>query len=244
MIGADNYYLEPEDKVLWYGVDNLWGNWLSTKVELAKIENLVKIQIKYYNSSTSDWQNLEVEGIKVKVGSSEFSTNSLGKIEISLSVLADGFYQVFAEHQIIDETGYIRSQKENLGIGQVPSEHKVGLRVEIEKIEVPEEGKQEAISFSVSPDTLDFGKLKPGESASSDLTVTNGEIEIYLETEVSGANVFKNNLEISEKSWQIFSTELKANQNKVLPVQLTIPQNYNGDFGLAEGELTFWAIKK
>lgn len=129
MVGADNYYLNSGDEVLWYGVNTLWGTWLPTKVELTKTGDLVKIQVKYYDSATNDWQNLELEGIKTKVGLTELTTNNLGKVEISLSGLETGFYQVFAESQIINETGYIRSKKVNLTAGGAPEEHQVGLKV-------------------------------------------------------------------------------------------------------------------
>ena len=119
---------------------------------------LVEIQVKYYDSETSDWQNLEIEGIEVKIGSSGLTTDSLGKTEISLSGLEGGFYQVFVENQVIDGVGYIRSEKVNLTTGEAPTEHQVGLKVEIEQIEAPPGGEQDEISFSVSPDILDFGK--------------------------------------------------------------------------------------
>lgn len=244
MIGADSYYLEPGDEVLWFSGAWLEKGWFPTKLELSKIENSATLQIKYYNSTANNWQNLEIEGVKVKVGESEFITNDIGQIEVSLSGLETGFYQVFVETQIIDEKGYIRSEKVNLTTGEAPQEHGVGLKVEIEKIEVPVGGKQETISFSVSPDSLDFGKLKPGQSSAQDLTISNGDSRIYLEAEVSGASVFHNNLEIDEKFWQFFSVEIEKNQGKVFPVKLTIPFDYDGSFGQQEGELTFWAIKR
>jgi len=122
---------------------------------------------------------------------------------------------------------------------ETSEERQVGLRVEIEKVE-----SQETISFSVNPDVLNFGKLKSGESSIRDLTISNGEAEVYLETKVSGASIFQNNLEIDEKLWQFFSSEIEKNQEKTFPVKLTVPLNYEGDFGQKEGELTFWAIKK
>ncbi|MDI6591919.1 MAG: prenyltransferase/squalene oxidase repeat-containing protein [Patescibacteria group bacterium] len=243
-VGAADYYLEPEDEVLWFFGQWLEKGWFPTKVELTKTENLVKIQVKYYNSTTSDWQDLELEGIKVKINSSEFTTDNAGRVEISLTSLEDGFYQVFVETQIINEVGYIRSEKVSLKVGEVPSEHKVGLRVEIEKIKVPEKGEQAVISFSISPDILDFGKLKLGESSTQDLTIANGESKIYLEPEVAGASLFQENLDIDGKFWQIFSTELERMESKTFPVKLTIPSDYSGNFGLAEGEIIFWAIKK
>lgn len=231
MVGADNYYLEQGDEVLWYGVDNLWGTWLITEVEVNKTEDLVQIQV-----------SPQVQGLEVKVGTSEFITDAQGKIEIALNSLSPGFYQVRVEHQIIGDTGYIRSEKLGFKVGGTPPEHGVGLQVEIEKVEAPPGGAQAEISFSVSPDILDFGKLKPGGSSSQNVTITNGPAEIYFEAEVSGASVFQDNLYIEKDFWQSFWAQMMAGQEKTWSVGLIIPANYNGDFGLQEGELTFWAI--
>lgn len=231
MVGADNYYLEPGDEALWYGVGSLWGTWIVTEVEISKTEDIAQIQV-----------NVEVQGLKIMVGSSEFFTDAHGKVELSLNSLEPGFYQVFVESQIIGETGYTRSKKVGLKIGEIPPEHGVGLQVEIEQVEAPPGGGQTEISFSVSPDMLDFGKLKTGESSSQNVTITNGSSEIYLEAQVQGASVFQDNLYIEQESWQMFSTEMSPIQEETWSVGLTIPANYNGDFGLMEGELTFWAI--
>lgn len=115
--------------------------------------------------------------------------------------------------------------------------------VEIERIGLPPGGAQETISFSVNPDILDFGKLKPGGSSARDLTINNGDSRIYLEAEVSGARVFQDNLNLDGQFWETFSTEIESRQSKILPIKLNIPLSYNNDFGLVEGELTFWAIK-
>ncbi|MEK7658955.1 MAG: prenyltransferase/squalene oxidase repeat-containing protein [Patescibacteria group bacterium] len=244
LIGADSYYLEPSDEVLWFTGDWLEKGWFPTKIELTKTDSLAEIYVKYFDSAAKIWKNLEKAGLKVKIGSSELITDNSGKVEVALSGLEEGFYQAFVENQIIDKTGYIRSEKVNLTSGQAPLEHQVGLKVEIEKIKVPAGGKQNEISFSVSPDMLDFGKLKPGQSSAKTLTINNNDSKIYLETEVSGAKVFKDNLNIAEKSWQDFSIEIETGQNKVVPIKLSIPLNYNDNFGSVDGSIIFWAIKK
>ena len=54
----------------------------------------------------------------------------------------------------------------------------------------------------------------------------------------------KDNLNINEKSWQDFSVEIESGKNKIFPVKLNIPLNYNDNFGLVDGSIIFWAIKK
>ena len=157
---------------------------------------------------------------------------------------SDGFYPVFSETQTIEGVGYIRSGGQSLKIGEIPQDHKVALKVNIEQLVAPEQGRQSSISFSVSPDLLDFGVLQPGQTASSDLNIVNGATAIYLEAETSGGSVFRNNLLVDSQEVADFSFEMASNANKTLPVQLRVPENYSGDFGQIIGELTFWAIKK
>lgn len=242
--GADNYYLSPGDEVVWYSGDWLDLGWFLTKAMVSQTESLLKIQIQLFNPSTNNWQNLEISGFKVKVGLSEFQTNASGTIEVALNIFGDGLYQIFTENQVIQGKGYIRSAKEDLKIGAVPSEHQAELVVNIEKIMVPPGNEQSVISFSVSPDKLDFGTLKPGQTATASLGVVNGPTDIYLETDITGAAVFKENLVISGSLPNDFLMEIAANKNKNLFIGLSIPLNYQGDFGQAKGEITFWAIKK
>lgn len=244
MLAADSYYLKPGDEVVWYSGPWLQKGWLATKVRMTETESSAEIQVQFYNSSTTDWQNLEAEGLKVKIGSTDFTTDAVGRIEVALASLEDGFYYVFAETQVINDVGYIRSEKEGLKVGGAPKEHSVGLRAEIERIEAPCGGEQAEISFSVTPDTVDFGLLKPGQNSTQFLTVANGDTGIYLEAVVSGADIFQDTLEIDEKFWQIFSLEMEAGQGRTMPVKLIVPSTYQGDFGSVQGELTFWAIQK
>lgn len=244
LIGAENYHLGPGDDVLWYSGDWLNDGWFASRLEVAKDENNIKIQAQFFDQTTGVWQNLEVENIVIKVGNNEFKTNGAGLVEMNSAVLGEGLYQVFLERQVVEGKGYIRSHRESLKSGDAPSGHQVGMRVKIEKIAAPDEGNQSAISFSVSPDNVDFGTLRPGQSATTSLMLVNGPAEVYLETEISGANVFGNNLSIEGVSSRMFAVEIKANKNKTLPLRLAIPPDYSGDFGLVKGEITFWATKK
>ncbi|MDD4990124.1 MAG: prenyltransferase/squalene oxidase repeat-containing protein [Candidatus Pacebacteria bacterium] len=242
--GADNYYLSPGDEVIWYSGEWLEQGWFLTKVVPTETESLLKIQVQLFNPLTNNWQNLEIGGFKIKVGLSEFQTNASGTAEIAPNIFGDGIYQVFTDNQVIQGKGYIRSAKEELKIGTVPKEHQTELLVNIEKITVPPGNEQTAISFSVSPDKLDFGTLKPGQTATTSLSIANGPTDIYLETDISGASVFKENMAINGFLPRDFSLEMPSNKSKNLPIGLSIPLNYQGDFGQVKGEITFWAIKK
>ena len=243
LVGADNYYLNSFDEVLWYSGDWLDKGWFLTKVELAKTSTDIIIQAKYFDSQTSNWEDL-TEEVKIQIGGREMFSDASGKLSIGLSDFSSGLYSVFIETQIIEGKGYIRSTKLSFSCGEVPENHQVGLKVEIEKIEPSEEEKQESINFSLTPDFLDFGKMKVGKSSTLPLTLQNGDSSISVQSEVNGDDVFRENIEIDKTPWQVFSTTLAANQEKFLEVKLTIPHTYKGEFGVRNGELTFWATKK
>ena len=243
VVGSDSFYLSTGQDVLWYNGDWLDNGWFATKLELTKTTTQAEIQIKFYNSTTLVWENL-AQQVVIQVGSVEMTTDTLGKLAIGLNAFESGLYQLYVKKQIIDNVGYIRSEKKNLTVGDAPTDHQVGLRVEIEVISAPPGGDQSSISFSVSPDLLDFGKLKPGESSVMELDFVNGQSAIYLQTEVSGDDVFKYNLAIDNGSWQTFLAVLTANQQETFDIGFTVPSDYSGEVGIRQGSLTFWAIKK
>lgn len=240
-VGSADYYLNSGDEVLFYFGQWLEHGWLPTKIELTKTKSLVRAQVQYYQE---DWQDLEIEGVKVKIGNTEFVSDGAGLVELSLATLEEGLYKVFAESQVIQEQGLIRSERVSLKKGEVPDDHKLGLVVEIERVDAPAEGFQPGISFSVSPDILDFGRLKPSQTSIQNFSISNGSSRIHLEAEVVGASVFQDNLQIDSHLWQHFSTQLAADEAKDFSARLDIPLNYSGEIGRQEGELILWAIKE
>ncbi|MCL5011007.1 MAG: DUF4430 domain-containing protein [Patescibacteria group bacterium] len=126
----------------------------------------------------------------------------------------------------------------------VMANHRAGLKVEIEQPQPAGENDQQNISFSVSPDALDFGKLKPGSQKEISLNLQNSGVNIRLQTEVSGDDVFKNNLQVSGQIWNDFFWLAEPNQEKQLNLKLIIPADYSGSGGIKNGEITFWATKR
>ncbi|MDD5146178.1 MAG: prenyltransferase/squalene oxidase repeat-containing protein [Candidatus Pacebacteria bacterium] len=243
-VGADNYFLDPNDEVVWYSGEWLEEGWFLTKLIVSQADQNIKIQTQFLDPQQSAWQDLKIEALKIKIGSSDFTTNALGAVEINQQILADGLYPVFLEKQVVQGRGYLRSPKENLKIGIAPMGHQAQLVVNIEKLPVPPESDQSIISFSVSPDQLDFGTLRPGQQSSTTLSINNGSMGVFLEAEVVGSGIFRDNLSIAGLRPNTFSLELTPNKSQTLPLQLSIPLSYQGNFGLNKGEITFWAIKQ
>jgi len=246
MVSAADYYLMPSEEVLLNYIGQDYSTlWEITKVEVIKSQELAVITAKYFDSEQNSWQDLKIAGIKIKISEMELVTDDLGKIEINLNDFQSGDYSVFIERQILDGNGYIKSKEVNLYIGEDSSNsNRVGLKVEIDGSGTTPPPTEDTISFSVSPDLLDFGKIKRGENSVQGVKITNNGVAIYLESEVVGSGIFQENIQINQDFWQSFSTEVEKDQEKDLNVELVIPSDYNGDSGIKEGELIFWATKK
>ncbi|MCX6796245.1 MAG: DUF4430 domain-containing protein, partial [Candidatus Falkowbacteria bacterium] len=228
-VGAADYQLKTGDEVLWYFGD--WG-WQPTKISVSKNylssgEKLI-INVKYFNGQ--DW--LALENAKIIGCSQEPTTNNSGQAEINLP---DGVYSLFAE-----KNNYVRSNKETVSVGSGLSQN-VNLSVEITQgLSVA----GEAIIFSVSPNKLDFGKMKPGEAKSSSINLANqGTINLAVKATVSGDDLFTGNTKINDQGVSVFTKDLATNEIFAATTTLTIPAGYLGS-GVKNGELIFWAQAK
>jgi len=227
MVGAADYILEPGDEVLWYFGE--WG-WKPTRLTLASQQvdpgNNLEAKVEYFEDSL--WKSLAEATIYVN--SQTFTTDSDG--EADLVINEPGIYKVYAE-----KSGFVRSNQLKLAVGQGVSQS-VDLKVEIVSPVIPE------IAFSIDKNQIDFGKLAPGAQESSQLLITNtGNVRIYLEGTVSGAQIFRENIKLDNLAWPDFSAIINTGSNKNVLVGLIIPSHWT-DFGIKEGNLTFWAISQ
>ena len=70
-------------------------------------------------------------------------------------------------------------------------------------------GGGNTLLFILDTSDLDFGTLEPGDSAARQVQITNnGEVAVYLEGVVSGDQLFEDNIEINEESWENYATTL------------------------------------
>lgn len=226
-IGAANFILKPGDSILWY-----YGNydWKPTRLFLAPAEiasaETSEVTVEYF----SDYSWLPLLQAKVNFGALRLETIASGKVSLAPP---DGYYQVFAE-----KDGFIRSNTEFLKVGN-PSGHEVALKVDIRRGAI--EGS--TISFTVDPSTVEFGILRPGQTASKALLIHNtGNINIAVQSIVGGNDIFKDNLALNGAVWQTFMTNLANGGSKEINAALAIPANYSGSEGEKTGSITFWAM--
>ena len=233
-IGANDYQLQKDDQVIWYFGE--WG-WVATHLSLDKMSvqsgESAKAKVEFYNNS---WQPLK--GAKIKTGIKEFLTDDLGEIDLALPV---GFYNLVAE-----KDGYIRSNQITLKVGE-PLNKQVSLKVEIDANQQQEQGGNNpgnsSISFTIDTAELNFGKLKPGEEKNQQIKISNnGNVDIYLQADISGDDIFEDYFNLDDKNWQFFESQLEQSKEKEIKASLKVPDNYNQS-GQKQGILIFWATQ-
>lgn len=233
-VGAFDYKLKNTDEVLWYFGD--WGlkptRLTLPQTEISSNQNASVVAEFYQNGS---WQALNEA--TVSAGISTTYTNTQGEANLSLT---DGYYKVVAE-----KSGYIRSNQVLLKVGS-PGNATVSLITNINGGEVAGTSTPPSVlAFTVDTSSLDFGSLKPGESAQKNLTIkNNGTLSLQIQSYVSGDPVFTDRLSINEKTWQQFSTELSSQEKQEESLKLVIPSSYTGTSGQKTGQLIFWASAK
>jgi hypothetical protein len=103
-----------------------------------------------------------------------------------------------------------------------------------------------AIAVEVTPSSMDFGELAPGETSSgNNLTVRNKgsfSINVTAEVSVSAENLFVDGVLLNESSWKLYSAAIPKNSEDKPIAKLHVPEEYAGT-GSKEGTLVFWAKK-
>jgi hypothetical protein len=103
-----------------------------------------------------------------------------------------------------------------------------------------------AIAIEVTPSSMDFGELAPGETSKGrNLTVNNkGSFSINVTAEVSDSaeNLFVDGVLLNESSWKLYTAAIPKNSEDKPIAKLHVPEEYAG-VGSKEGTLVFWAQK-
>jgi len=234
-VGAADYRLQAGNYVLW-----AFGHYTAKPLRLTLAAPIVEVNaevlatVEYFNEQ--EW--LASTNTRVIVGERVFTTNDRGQAALSFDTRA--LYNVYAE-----KAGFIRSQKEGLRVGLEQGES-VSLAVNIENNNQGGNNgdNQGRLAFTVETDNLDFGALRPGAAANRSIRIINsGEVGIYLESAVSGDQVFVSGLSLNQQSWENFSASYNARSGGEISVSLTVPPAYQSA-GPKQGQLIFWAIAR
>ncbi len=101
-----------------------------------------------------------------------------------------------------------------------------------------------AICLQVTPNSVDFGTVKPGTpSESVPLTLKNnghGNIKVKAEVEDQDDGPFSTGLMLDQNKCSEYSKTISSNTSETTKAQLDIPENYSST-GQFNGSLIFWA---
>jgi|GEM_PF-638651 len=222
-VGAGDYILDSGDKVLWY-----FGDWQWKPARLTLESNNLEVgdvlsgKIEYIDDGS--WSPLK--DAEVLFNGDIYSTDNSG--EFSIEISNNGVFEVVAK-----KDGYIRSDKKTVTVGELSQEILLSVNIVEDEIEEPE------AAFTVSATSLAFGSLKPGQTSSQNVTLSNtGKKDLSVSANVSGDSIFFM-LKIANILWSSFESILLTNQNKNVATSLSIPSDFSL-FGEKEGKLIFW----
>jgi hypothetical protein len=231
-VGAADYTLKTGDSVLWYfeSFDVKITRLTLSQSEITTGQN-TQVNIEYTNDG-KNW--LALSGAKVYFGTQSATTDSEGKTTISAP---DGYYNLFAE-----KTGYVRTNSSLLKVG-APSGQNIDLSITIP--ENPGKVEGATISFSVDTSNMDYGNFKAGTPNIKNIKISNtGNTPVVMQANVSGDNVFKDNLQLNSSSWSKFKASMDGGQETNVETKLIIPSTYKITAGKKTGQLIFWATPK
>jgi len=235
-VGAADYTLVEGDQVLWYYGDFQWQpTRISTNATEIVSGGQVMVTAEYFDGNS--W--LALPQADIVFGTSSMQTDSAGR---ALLLPDDGYYRLYAE-----KDGYIRSNDINLIVGTGASGSS-GLISYFDDGEVagenPPQNPGDTISFVVEPGQIDFGVIIPGSSSEKSFTVENtGGVDINIESQVKGDELYVNFLRIAGVLWSKFSSSLGTGSGQDYSIKLNVPAEYQTSKGDKAGELIIWASK-
>lgn len=241
-VGAVDYQLASGDRVLWHFND---FNDKLTRLSLndSEIGAGESVIATVESLSGSTWTALA--GATVHFGNSVANTDENGKATIAN--LPDGSYKIYAT-----KNGFARSERESLRVGaSVAQELDLSVTISGPSTSSGQGGGSgsgnSSISFTLTPQGggsgLGFGEAVRGTALSKNVSIANnGQVNMRIESSVTGADVFRNYLTIGNSPWRNYADTINKGDSRSVTVGLTVPETYSSG-GTKTGKLTFWAIQ-
>ncbi|MCK4300676.1 MAG: hypothetical protein KAX80_14130, partial [Planctomycetes bacterium] len=186
------------------------------------------VSVEEYDADLAEW--FEIEGATVYADTS-YTTDDEGEVKITL--YHDATIDVYAE-----KDGYIRSNTVTVTVGEGSSQQSEGRNVNMTVDIIP------AISFSVSPDYINFGLMGPRDiSDPVTIELTNlGAWKLAITAVVSdnADNLYVEGLHLNNTKWNQFNGTVSRNDSEDYVVTLTVPEGYTLT-GNQNGTIIFWA---
>lgn len=238
MVGAADFILDettppnpPHQEVLF-----AYSEWGQTPLEVEvddttpSVDDTFTVTVTQYSDDTNTWSPCDGATIHAD---QDYTTDQDGTVAITIDV--DMTIEVYAEKE-----GFIRSNRVTVTVGegsvQPRDSEDVGMQADI----IP------AISFSISPGSINFGELGPRDtSGPHTITLTNeGAWNLLITTTVSDTaqNLYVDGLKLDGVKWGTFSTIILRDGFTERAATLTVPEDYTLT-GRQNGTLIFWAAK-
>jgi len=102
-----------------------------------------------------------------------------------------------------------------------------------------------AISFVVTPNSIDFGELSPGETSDvQSLTLENKggsgfTVTAQVSDNLAQDSLFKNGFLLDSVAWGDYTTSIGAQASDITNASLSVPGDYT-EVGQKQGEIVFW----
>lgn len=240
-VGLQAYQLQRGDEVLVYYDANYlspaypdYDRPLRLTLESASVSSGQTVRATV--AAFRDGQWVGVSGATVSGGPSPAVSGDDGKVSLSFP---NGVYELVAV-----KPDYIRSNPQTVSVGNGVSD-RVGLLVEVVGNANPTNPGGGAvagssIAFSASPDQLDFGRLQPGDVATSSLRMSNnGSTRLRVTAQVFGDPLFSG-LTLDQRPYAQFQSSLDSFHSASTTAGIVVPGDYLSR-GVKTGELIFWA---
>ncbi len=234
-VGAADFILDessppdpPHQEVLFY-----YGNWddIPLKIEVNNTTpndgDSFTVTVSEYNDEFAEWYLIENATV---YADTSYTTDVNG--EVGITIYNNATIEVYAE-----KDGYIRSNPVTVVVSEGSSQSSEGQNVNMTVDIIP------AISFSVSPDYINFGVLGPRDiSPPVTITVTNlGAWRLAITTDVSddAENLYVDGLKLGSVKWNDFDGTVSRDDSEEYVVTLTVPETYTLT-GNQNATIIFW----
>jgi hypothetical protein len=219
----------PHQEVLFY-----YGEWddIPLKIEVNNIipdaGDSFTVTVSEYDDAMAEWYLVEDATV---YADTSYTTDENGEADIT--IYHNTTIDVYAEMD-----GHIRSNPVTVTVGEGSSQQSEVRNVEMTVDIIP------AISFSVSPDYINFGVLGPRDvSDPVTITLTNeGAWRLAITTMVSddADGLYVDGLELNSLKWNEFEGIVRRDKSEEYTVTLTVPETYTLT-GNQNGTIIFWA---
>ena len=238
MVGAADFILDettppnpPHQEVLFAYSE--WGQ-SPLKVEVDNTESGVgdtfTVTVTQYSDDTNTWLP---SGNATVHADQDYTTGQDGTVAIAINT--DMTIAVYAEKE-----GFIRSNRVTVTVGEGSVQPGDDEDVSLEADIIP------AISFSISPSSIDFGELGPRDTSDPfTITLTNeGAWNLQITSTVTdkAENLYVEGIKLDDVKWDVLSTTVLRDGAADCIATLTVPETYTLT-GTQNGTLIFWAAE-